>query len=956
MRKKWTYVAIFSMMLGMAPVFTGCIDTDEPAGLEQLRQAKSELLKARVKVEEANAANILADAALKEAQQAVVAAKARYYEAVAAEQEYKALEQQYLAELQNIKNQEEQAYYENLLNQLRAEQEGREREKQRLDALLKVQLQSLETQLLQQQALYDEALKDLALAQNTLTEKQKAYLQPWITEVNNAKARLETLTNDYKQLAEAYQVALETLDEAKSDELAVRLLDRDVELAKRDYDAAVTAYNLAVEAADKDFSSIEAMEQHKAEYEAQLEAMNKLLADLEVEKTKLEQQTASEKANVDKLYKAYTAIVGVWDNQGNCTVEGTKEYTLPEIKLQNVNNMGIPEDFLQNLRWDNWKVPEMKYLYSEYLQAVDNEEVDEFKQNQYLNLYLRQVNEMTRSANDDAWLNSDIMEYQELLAAQNEDIKPVKEKWAAAAKAYQEGYDIDVTQLPGFAELKEAVDAYNTAVPVYNDAKEAFESYQAEYLEPDEALDEIVADAWTKYDQDREAIDAEYQAAEFAAQKSIETAQENMLQAYYTWQKADAELALIANPTEAQKGAVDDLWTAYQTAIKAYDRAQTDAINAIEKARKTMNSKITIAEAERDLAISEGRETYLKDKIDDQVYWQKYYELEDAMNVAHNDLTDKATAADEAYTIYANELGIWNWSNLIWWGYNHYDEESEKWVTTQIDAEEYAYISHDNLGSYVERLSDQLFGVRYGNEVRLVDFTVADMKAEIEEQFMEWYPEAEFVPFYYVRDQLQSYGMVGMTGYYQMQIDIAKAVLDNEEAVAALKKELTDGLASVSAAIAKVGEEADAAKKAYTDANAAYKAKFTEVDKKIAEATATKNASQPVIDAILDQIKVYLSYEDPDNAESVAELKKLLANIEAAKEQAMFDEETDYLEAVKEREDFVAEEQDAVDVAYKQLQKKDAELQEAQEELAAANEALLAEIDRISQQTDEVTE
>ena len=32
MRKKWTYVAIVSMMLGVAPVFTGCVDTDEPAG------------------------------------------------------------------------------------------------------------------------------------------------------------------------------------------------------------------------------------------------------------------------------------------------------------------------------------------------------------------------------------------------------------------------------------------------------------------------------------------------------------------------------------------------------------------------------------------------------------------------------------------------------------------------------------------------------------------------------------------------------------------------------------------------------------------------------------------------------------------------------------------------------------------------------------------------------------
>ena len=35
MRKKWTYVAVACMLLGTAPVFTGCIDTDEPAGLEE---------------------------------------------------------------------------------------------------------------------------------------------------------------------------------------------------------------------------------------------------------------------------------------------------------------------------------------------------------------------------------------------------------------------------------------------------------------------------------------------------------------------------------------------------------------------------------------------------------------------------------------------------------------------------------------------------------------------------------------------------------------------------------------------------------------------------------------------------------------------------------------------------------------------------------------------------------
>ena len=948
MRKKWTYVAIFSMMLGMAPVFTGCIDTDEPAGLEQLRGAKAELLKARIKVEEANAANILADAALKEAQQAVVAAEARYKEALAAEQEFKALEQQYLAELQNIKNQEEQAYYENLLNQLRAQQEEREREKQRLDALLKVQLQSLETQLLQQQALYDAALKDLALVQNTLTEKQQAYLQPWITEVNNAKARLETLTNDYKQLAEAYQVALETLDEAKSDELAVRMLDRGVELAKRDYDAAVTAYNLAVEAAEKDFSSIQAMEQHKAEYEAQLESMTKLLADLEVERTKLEQQTASEKANVDKLYKAYTAIVGVWNADGTLASHGTKEYTLPEIKLQNLNNIAFPEEFSVY----DWEVPEMKYKYSEYLEAVDNETVDDFKQNYNLNWYLRQVNEMTRSANDDAWLNSDIMEYQELLAAQNEAITPVKEKWAAAVKAYQEGYDIDATQMPGYDDLKKAVDDYNTAVTAYNTAQNAYEAYIKEVDVPQEEYKQACEDAYIILEQALEANRLEREAAVHKAEQSVETAQTAEQEAYAKWDKAAAELAMIANPTEAQKGAVEDLYDAWQNAIEAVDDARIDADKAIQTAYNNENQKNRIANADYTIAEAQARRTFIEAQVSDAEISKKMDELWQAASDAQVDLDEKYDTATDEFTEYANELSIWN--NLLW--ESRYIPDPETGDLLQVNAEELAAISHDELRNYISRLSDELFGWHGFDEIRLVDFTVADMKAEIEKNFMSWNPEAEFVPFYYVRDMLTSYGKVGMTGYYQMQIDIAKAVLDNEDAVAALKKELTDGLASVSAAFAKVGEEADAANKAYTDANAAYKAKFADVDKRIAEATATKNASQPVIDAILAQIKVYLSYENPDSAESVAELKKLLEDIEAEKEQAMFDLETVYLEAVKAREDFVADEQDAVDVAYKQLQKKDAELQEAQKELAAANEALLAEIDRISQQTDEVTE
>ena len=57
MNKKYLSVVLFgALMLGTAGTFTGCIDNDEPAGIEELRGAKAELLKAKAAVEQADAA------------------------------------------------------------------------------------------------------------------------------------------------------------------------------------------------------------------------------------------------------------------------------------------------------------------------------------------------------------------------------------------------------------------------------------------------------------------------------------------------------------------------------------------------------------------------------------------------------------------------------------------------------------------------------------------------------------------------------------------------------------------------------------------------------------------------------------------------------------------------------------------------------------------------------------
>ena len=54
-------------MVGSSVTFTGCIDNDEPAGIENLRGAKAELLKAKAAVETAKADYVTMQARLVEA-------------------------------------------------------------------------------------------------------------------------------------------------------------------------------------------------------------------------------------------------------------------------------------------------------------------------------------------------------------------------------------------------------------------------------------------------------------------------------------------------------------------------------------------------------------------------------------------------------------------------------------------------------------------------------------------------------------------------------------------------------------------------------------------------------------------------------------------------------------------------------------------------------------------------
>ena len=621
---------------------------------------------------------------------------------------------------------------------------------------------------------------------------------------------------------------------------------------------------------------------------------------------------------------------------------------MPEIKIQNRNIMGLPTDI------NYWGIAETTFKYSDYLQALADETSESFSQKSTLNYYIKEVNSWTRTPNDDAWTNNYILTYENALENLNTDIESIKANWQQAVEAFQGKLEMDATQMPGYEEVKEAVDAYNAAVAAFIEAREAYETYGEENLLAWEIYYDARGDAEQARNDAKNANLQEFNETMAAAYQKIEQAEINMKNTDAAYQKAKAEYELIETPTAEQTAALEKARQDAVNAQQAYNTAcTTEYYETQREAEELQRKKDAVADADYQVAEAAAWENYKKNQANDAAIQEKSEELREAVygeEGAYNKLKNAYDEAGSTYYSYYDEMSLLHSNEyLLEEAFYHWDDNV--WIPQEVDAVALAEVYRDEVQNYIERLSYQLFG----KTDRLVELSVDEMKAEIEQEYMERYPDADFVPFASVIGQLYRYGMVGRAAYCQALIDIAKATLENEEAIEALKAELNDHLAAVNEIIAKAAEEAASAEWAYTQADEALQAKFADIDKKIEEAEALKYAVKPVIDKVAAAIKTYLSYEDKD-AETLADLKKTLNDALVEAEGEMYDAETALLKAQERQKKYANEEANAVTIAQEDLAEAEKDLQEAQDELTAANEALLAEIDRISEQNEEVAE
>ena len=272
MNKKYLSVVLFgALMLGTAGTFTGCIDNDEPAGIEELRGAKAELLKAKAAVEQAKVAYV-------QAQTAQLQALVQYQELVNKEKELQNQKVELEVKLQEAKTAEQIAAAQAELERINAQLE-----RDRLS--WEAQLLTAKQTLAEAQKAYDDAMAALELSKDYLSDAELAQLNHVKNKLAAAKTAMDTAQNGLKTAYDTYKTAVTT----PGNYINEATLKEALAVAEANEAKATNKLNLKLQAlealeSDENYTAWQAL---RTEFQNKLDSVNAVIADKETEKAKI---------------------------------------------------------------------------------------------------------------------------------------------------------------------------------------------------------------------------------------------------------------------------------------------------------------------------------------------------------------------------------------------------------------------------------------------------------------------------------------------------------------------------------------------------------------------------------------------------------------------------------------------------------------------------------------------
>lgn len=598
--KKWSYVTALMLAASTGCVFTGCIDNDEPNGIEQIRIATADLLKSKKALAEAQAAAANAEVEIAKIQAEIEKAKLENEKLQAAAR----------AEIERL-----QAEAQAAKTKAEAERILAMAEAIRMEAQAKVD--SINAETARYIAQTEDWIKKAELA------REKAAAQ-W--EIDKLKAQTEQLGPIYYAVAQYYDNYLAALDKLNS--LNKKLIKTQTLYAQFENDLVWVPAELgwengevvvkkegywsspAVNLKAKFEKAVSIAESDVADAEETVKEYEELLANLDkISEGELNQLLLSYEAGLDDAKKA---LVLANANLENIKIENSALYdqilALDE-KIRNYDNeaIGIPEytyvpneaiakslpGFLQK----DFPVVGKYVTYTLNGKQPYDEAVKSYK---------RAINGLTGAMLDDndvAWTNARLAEIERELAATDTPYENAHALWTKAVAVYNNGAAPEaaaVKALPGEAKVEEAIAAFAAAGATIAEPRQkvidAYKAYQAAVKAEEAALTAYIekwgdedgnqqtsmeykyAQAQVTYDKTRETIEAKFEAAIAGPQADLTNAYVKAGQMRRDAQQAMyvAEAALyvaqdkLADATDANR---EELQTKYDEAETAYNNA-----------------------------------------------------------------------------------------------------------------------------------------------------------------------------------------------------------------------------------------------------------------------------------------------------------------------------------------------------------------------------------------------
>ena len=195
--RKWTYLVATLLMAGTTATFTGCIDTDEPEGIAELRGAKSEFIKAQAAVELVEAELRKAQVAEQELVNAGLALQNKSAEIDLQLHELDIQLKQLLIEKEEAATAQAKAEAEAAIAKAEADKTKWENEKALIVEQYKEKMLLAETATAKAQEAYKQAMEQIEASKLLLTDEEQARLNGVQAQVAYAKQAMDKAMYGY---------------------------------------------------------------------------------------------------------------------------------------------------------------------------------------------------------------------------------------------------------------------------------------------------------------------------------------------------------------------------------------------------------------------------------------------------------------------------------------------------------------------------------------------------------------------------------------------------------------------------------------------------------------------------------------------------------------------------------------------------------------------------------------